>query len=422
MMPPQRLVFFSLPASGHIHPTLGLMRGLVENGCEVLYYANADFKTLVESTGATFRDYGEVPYDSRRPDRDMIRLSLGLLRVADFILPKLEAELANEHFSAVLYDAYAPWGRFFAERRKIRNLAFIPTFAFNDKVVARYSSPIRLLAQGLRSLPGLLAHLYESFSVKRRYRVRGTGLLKIFAEPAERQLVFTSRTFQPEEKSFDASYRFVGPILEGRKDSDALPAEHSQKIQNAKNAGKRVVLISLGTLYNHRLDFFHSCLSSFRHFDGLVILSAGHLISDVDFDHLIRLASENFLIRRRVPQLDILQKADLFLSHAGMNSASESLYFGVPLLLYPQMDEQRMVAERVAELGAGLILKEAEVRGMRIAAKAEAILKNSEFRLKAQTIGSELKKAGGAEQGIREILDFLGPPQKLRFWEPPQAL
>lgn len=406
-MPSKRLVFFSLPASGHIHPTLGLVRGLVKSGCEVLYYANPDFKTLVESTGATFRDYGEVPYDSRRPDRDMIRLSLGLLRVADFIIPKLEADLANEDFSAVLYDAYAPWGRFFAERRKIRSLAFIPTFAFNDKVVARYSSPLRLLGQGLRSLPALLVHLYESASVRMRHRVKGTGLLKLFAEPAERQLVFTSRHFQPEEKSFDARYRFIGPILDGRGQHDSLSAEDSHKIENAKRAGKPVVLISLGTLYNHRLDFFQACLSSFKSFDGLVVLSAGNLISDGDFERLIRQASENFLIRRRMPQLDILQKADLFLSHAGMNSASESLFFGVPLLLYPQMDEQRMVAERVAELGAGLILQESEVRGMRIAAKAEAILKNSEFRSRARAVGEELKKSGGAEKGIREILDFI---------------
>lgn len=404
----RRIVFFSLPASGHIHPTLGLMRGLVANGCEVLYYANSDFKNLIESTGASFRNYGETPYNARRPDRETIRLSLGLLRVADFLLPKLEAELANESFSAVLYDTYAPWGRFFAERKKIRSLAFIPTFAFNDKVVAHFSSPLRLLGQGLRSFPALLAHLYQSFSMWRRYRVRGTGLLKIFAKPTERQIVFTSRYFQPEEKSFDSSYRFVGPILDGRDHLDSLPVEYSQKIENTKRAGKPIVLISLGTLYNHRLDFFRACLESFKNFGGLILLSAGSLISDAEFEQLIREASNNVLIRRRLPQLELLKQVDLFLSHAGMNSASESLYFGVPLLLYPQMDEQRMVAERVVELGAGLILTEAEVRGMRIAAKAETILKNSEFRSRARSVGAELKKSGGAERGVREILDFIG--------------
>ena len=41
-----------------------------------------------------------------------------------------------------------------------------------------------------------------------------------------------------------------------------------------------------------------------------------------------------------------------------MNSVSESLYFGVPLVLFPQTSEQNGVANRTAELGAGLFLKE----------------------------------------------------------------
>jgi UDP:flavonoid glycosyltransferase YjiC (YdhE family) len=52
----------------------------------------------------------------------------------------------------------------------------------------------------------------------------------------------------------------------------------------------------------------------------------------------------------------VLDIADAFVTHCGMNSASEGLYFGVPLILFPQTPEQDAVAKRAEELGAGLRL------------------------------------------------------------------
>ncbi len=51
-------------------------------------------------------------------------------------------------------------------------------------------------------------------------------------------------------------------------------------------------------------------------------------------------------------------KTDVFVTHSGMNSVNESLYYGVPMVLFPQHSEQRMVANRVVHLGAGIMLKE----------------------------------------------------------------
>ncbi len=50
-------------------------------------------------------------------------------------------------------------------------------------------------------------------------------------------------------------------------------------------------------------------------------------------------------------------KTDVFVTHSGMNSVNESLYYGVPMVLFPQHSEQRMVAKRVVHLGAGIMLK-----------------------------------------------------------------
>lgn len=56
-------------------------------------------------------------------------------------------------------------------------------------------------------------------------------------------------------------------------------------------------------------------------------------------------------------QVKVLQDVDGFISHCGMNSVNESLYYGVPLVLFPQQSEQVLVCRRAAELGAGFVLK-----------------------------------------------------------------
>ena len=65
---------------------------------------------------------------------------------------------------------------------------------------------------------------------------------------------------------------------------------------------------------------------------------------------------ENIVVQQIVPQLEILQHADVFVSHGGMKSVNESLYFDVPLVVVPQGVDQPVLAKRVAELGAGVVL------------------------------------------------------------------
>ncbi len=57
-----------------------------------------------------------------------------------------------------------------------------------------------------------------------------------------------------------------------------------------------------------------------------------------------------------MPQLEVLKQANLFITHGGMNSSSESLYFGVPMIVIPVMGDQPIVAQRIEDLKAGIQL------------------------------------------------------------------
>ncbi|MFR5861133.1 MAG: nucleotide disphospho-sugar-binding domain-containing protein [Flavonifractor plautii] len=61
----------------------------------------------------------------------------------------------------------------------------------------------------------------------------------------------------------------------------------------------------------------------------------------------------NVRAEARVEQLRVLGEASVVLTHCGMNSVSESIWCGVPMVLAPQQSEEAAAARRAAELGAG---------------------------------------------------------------------
>ena len=82
----------------------------------------------------------------------------------------------------------------------------------------------------------------------------------------------------------------------------------------------------------------------------------------------------NFIVQEFVPQLELLQRTALFITHGGMNSVSEALYYGVPLVVIPQSADQNLVGQRIEQLGAGKALRRTSVTAQRLRSVAEDIL------------------------------------------------
>lgn len=60
---------------------------------------------------------------------------------------------------------------------------------------------------------------------------------------------------------------------------------------------------------------------------------------------------DNFMVYPFVPQLEVLQHANLFITHGGMNSINEAMYYGVPMVVIPLDADQYINANRTVELG-----------------------------------------------------------------------
>ena len=164
-------------------------------------------------------------------------------------------------------------------------------------------------------------------------------------------------------------------------------------------ADRSLVYVSLGTVFNDNPAFFRTCLAALAGVRVQVVVSTGRRLKAGDLGPL----PDNAIVRDYVPQQAILQRASLLISHSGANSVHQALYHGVPLLLVPQQMEQALIAARLTELGAGLILNRRRLTEERVRRLAHRLLNEDSFHQQAAIIGKALREAGGASRAAQVL-------------------
>jgi MGT family glycosyltransferase len=114
----------------------------------------------------------------------------------------------------------------------------------------------------------------------------------------------------------------------------------------------------------------------------------------------------NFLLAPYVPQLEVLQRASVFVTHGGMNSTMESLYYGVPMVLVPQQIEQEKTAQRSAELGLGIALDPYNLTAEALRTAVEQVQQAPSFRANVQAMQQTVRAAGGFQSAVDAITGF----------------
>jgi MGT family glycosyltransferase len=400
-------LFLSLPLHGHINPSLPLVRELVGRGDEIVYCSAAAFAARIEQTGARYRSYRTafLADMQRLPDR-MDQLSWLLMRTTAEVLDQELEAFRAERPDYVITDSVAPWGQWIAQVLGAPVVTSVSTFAFNRRVMAfgmahgvRPKS-FRIVLSKLRYLARALGILRQ---LRRRYRVPGPGMMGSMFGRSDLNIVYTSRLFQPCAETFDERYQFVGPSIAPRTESVPFPWEQLRH--------PVIVYISLGTLFNTDAAFYRRCFDAFRSEDVQVIMSVGATVSVESLGPV----PPNVTVQAHVPQLDVLQRTSAFVTHGGMNSVSESLYYGAPVVVIPQMSEQEIVGRRVEELGAGLYLSAAEATAEKLRESVQRLLVEGQFRQHAALVSESFQTAGGVSRAADAIQTFTRNTADVRY-------
>lgn len=81
-----KVLFFNLPAYGHMNPTLPLVAELVHRGEHVIYYSSEAFRPAIEQAGATFRGVDAFFNERTYVDENLVRFSYTLIRATQEII------------------------------------------------------------------------------------------------------------------------------------------------------------------------------------------------------------------------------------------------------------------------------------------------------------------------------------------------
>lgn len=388
-----RIVFFCIPAHGHTNPTLGVVRELISRGHEVWYYSYEPLRAKIEATGAKFVACDEFDTEQKLSPEDAARVGSDLALSTKILVDTTLAldDTVCRHMQelkpdCIVADSMAVWGKAVALKLGIPFVSSTTTFAFNQHSAKIMKQSFKDLVSLLFSMPKINRHI-------KRLQNKGYPIKSVLDilqnDDHTHTIVYTSPEFQPSSDTFSDKYAFVGPSIR--------PA--NEEIQKTR---EKLIYISMGTVNNHMLPLYRECIRAFSNTDHQLILSVGNMVDLNAFGAL----PENISVFSHVDQIAVLKKADVFVSHCGMNSVSESLYFGVPLVMLPQTAEQGGVAERVLQLGAGIKLDKNDAAS--IFEAVSYVLTEPSCRESATAIATGFRRCSGAKGAADKILQVCG--------------
>ena len=384
-----KIAWFCIPAHGHTNPTLGLVKELTSAGHQVFYFSFEMFREKIEQTGARFIPCDGYDFDMEdkenadRVGKDKV-FATEMLVSSTLALDEMTTEKIEEiKPDVIVSDSVAFWGKLVAMKHRIPYVSSTTTFAFN-RYSAKYMKETPWdIAKMLFSMPKINKQI-------QRLREKGypvKGLLEIVQNDNETNtIVYTSKYFQPCSETFSDRYHFIGPSI--RPVTEPI-----------RKMAEKTVYISMGTV-NRNPEFYRNCIHALAKTDWQVIISMG--TNPEHLDHL----PDNIQIYETVDQMAVLSIADAFITHCGMNSASEGLYFKVPLVLFPQTPEQGAVAKRTEELGAGIRLK--SIAEADILDALKQVLADPEYKNNAIKVSDSFHACGGASEAKAFLEEITG--------------
>ena len=379
----RHILMVNLPYAGHTNPSLGLVRCLVAAGHEVDYIQAEAFRERVEASGARF-----VPYDE--PPQSLVP---ALNEVRNWGAAYRTVRRIGANYDCLIYELLFFPGKALAAELGIPCYRLISTFALNRhllRVLGKTGGPyLTALFRSERLCTALSRLFLPKFSLREKNLAEA-----LVREAPPHNFIYTLRDFQPEEACFpETNYHFVGPAVDDR----------AEEPFSFEKSGNPLVYISFGTLMHADKRFWKKLIAAFAGKRVEVVCSVGS-------EKLVRALGDlpsNVRAFAKVPQLTLLSRATLFVTHGGMNSVNEALYYGVPMIVLPFGLDQPLVGRELQRRKLGRVIAPRELTAERLWRTAKELLRDPEARKARLAMKRKMRASGGNREVTRRILEDL---------------
>lgn len=393
------IVFVSLGAFGHINPTLALVTELLRQGVRVTYFTTEAFRKIIEPTGATF-----VPVPSWMAENDKhneggekkeddggvaAAVPFIFLKEAGAYIDTVLDTLKNDRPDAIIHDFAGIAGTIAADALQVPNVMLYTSYPSNDS----YS-----VAAGFENVPAdhslrqAAAQLAQSYA--ETYGCRLLTVKEIFDGHGDFNLVMMQKKLVPHYETFDDRFVFTGVQIGKRTAFGSWKAPAN---------GKPLLYSSLGTAFNNWPEYYPLLFDAVRDLDINVFAALG----SIDPASLKDIPA-NVEVGQMVPQLEILSQASVFITHAGMGGTGEAIYYGVPMIAIPQMEEQAITARQIETLGLGCaFLDKSAITSEGLKNAIVKLLTEPSYKATARAYSADMRSLGGARASAQALMAFL---------------
>jgi MGT family glycosyltransferase len=417
----RRIGILSFSSPGHYYPLSALGRRLQARGHEVVYFQVADLERPIRAAGLEFYEIGRADFPPgalRARDEEVGKLTgvaalrcgmRGIQRKAVMLFRDAPAAIRAEGVDSLLVDQIEMAGGTVAEHLRLPFVSVAVALPVNtDSSVppVTCSWPHRVGAAarfrnrlGNAAVNWIFSGVMRTINRQRRewglppsrgFNDMFSGLAQITQLPIALEL--PGRPLPPH-------FHHTGPWVDaaGRAPVD-FPWSRLDPI-------RPLVYVSMGTLQNGILQTFRMIAEACAGLDVQLVISLGGgqdpaLLGDLFGDPVVV---------GYAPQLELIQRSALTISHGGLNTALESLAWGVPMVVLPVTYDQPGVGARVEWSGVGRSIPVGRVTVERLREAVRLVLRNPAYRVRARQMQSRIEAADGLNRAADLVeLAFAG--------------
>ncbi len=456
------VVFHILPTPSHLNASYKLAKSLRSKGHRVIYFSYSYKEPYFRSLGFEFSPYPESQNPLEKPQKQDSILKKAILAYKnkrhyhkEFLKGDFYDELLGQispdmivvdlsliYYSVFLYKKKVP---FIITCTKVCLDKSPDVPPFTSAYIPKQGSVVsrifvywlwlhRLSLYRFRSLwdhyltlgkisPYQLCRIYAQKNKLNFKKLANTHRYSHFGWKYIPEVILSPKEFDyPRE--FAPNQYHIGPVVDMERietEYDSTFPEAMEKIDRLMiETGKKLVYCAMGSYdFKHRkkrIKFYLKLLRVFEnHPELILVLSTGKDINPKGFPY----SSTNTFLFQNVPQLTLLKKSSLMINHGGMQSVTECIFSGIPMLSYPLNTDldQKGNAARVSFHGIGLLGNLKNDSCTKIEEKVIRIIDERQFREKTQSLAEKLNKKNDYKKGITLITEyFFGEKDPFKIW------
>jgi zeaxanthin glucosyltransferase len=404
-----RIGFLSLPVPGHLNPMTALARKLQSRGHEVVFISLADTAPFVEAAGLPFVPCSEAAYPvgslgtfvrrlSELSGEDALHFTVNTMMkgYTASLFESLPNTLSKAGVDGIVLDQYQPYvelipmhlGMPFVHVSNALHVDYTgrTPICFVDWPYETGAEAFARNIEGIRRARVLL----EPVKATARAYAKKVGLSIDWSNPHSTLSPLAWVTQCPREFDFgyppdSPQFHYAGPFHDGRGRMDFdFPWQQL--------TGGPIVYASMGTLQNGLVDVFRSITQAAIGLKDLqFVLAVGGQLDPKQLGAV----PANVVVVSHAPQIEVLKHSSLCITHAGLNTALESLSAGVPMIALPITNDQPGVAARIADKEVGVVISPHQASPENLATAIKRVLGDPTFLDNAQRVQKAIRSTDG---------------------------